>query len=269
VNDTASLLDDYRARLRAASCDLPPPVRDELLDDVEAHLAELRATSPSREATLAALERLGSPEQVAAAATVELGSAPPPPAGATPAWTPPPVPTRRSIRALDVTAVVLLLIGGLVLPVVGWVVGVVLLWASGTWNWREKLLGTLVFPGGLLTPFLFAFLPGQSCSSGFTTDDQGNVIETFDEVCEGFAFAPWLGITLLGRPGRRSGGGRRAAAAPCDGPGACRRGRQRHAAGLTAGPTAGQAAGQMAPISASAARHLSWSRASGMGLRSV
>jgi hypothetical protein len=197
VNDTASLLDDYRARLRAASSDLPPPVRDELLDDVEAHLAELRATSPSREATLAALERLGSPEQVAAAATVELGSAPPPPAGATPAWTPPPVPTRRSIRALDVTAVVLLLIGGLVLPVVGWVVGVVLLWASGTWNWREKLLGTVVFPGGLLTPFALLLLGGQTCYSSDVVDEATGVVTRSAEVCEGFAFAPWLGIPLV------------------------------------------------------------------------
>jgi hypothetical protein len=196
VNDTAPLLDDYRARLRAASADLPPPVRDELLDDVEAHLAELRATSPSREATLAALERLGPPEQVAAAATVELGSAPPPPANA---WAPPPVPVRRSVRALDVTAVVLLLVGGFLLPGVGWVVGVLLLWASASWTTGEKLLGTFVVPGGLLAPVLFAFLPvgGQTCSSGVTMDDQGRVIETFDEVCEGFAFAPWLGFSIL------------------------------------------------------------------------
>jgi hypothetical protein len=221
VNDTASLLDDYRVRLRTASAGLPPQVRDDLLDDVEAHLAELRATSPSREATVAALERLGPPEQVAAAATVELGSGSPPPTGVGPAWTPPPAgtpaaawapppagtpaaawapppaPTRRSIRALDVTAVVLLLVGGFLVPAVGWVVGVVLLWASVSWTTGEKLLGTFVVPGGLLAPVLLALLPGQSCSSGVSMDDQGDVIETFDEVCEGFAFAPWLGITLL------------------------------------------------------------------------
>jgi hypothetical protein len=197
VNDTASLLDDYRARLRAASAGLPPQVRDELLDDVEAHLAELRATSPSREATLVALERLGPPEQVAAAATVELGSAPPPPADATPAWTPPPVPVRRSIRALDVTAVVLLLVGGLVLPVVGWVVGVVLLWASTTWNGREKLLGTLVFPGGLLTPLALLLFPGQTCMSSEVVDEATGVVTRTAEVCEGFAFTPWIGIPLV------------------------------------------------------------------------
>jgi hypothetical protein len=197
VNDTASLFDDYRARLRAASVDLPPQVRDELLDDLGAHLAELRATNPSREATLAALERLGSPEQLAAAATVELGSAPPPPPDATPVWTPPPVPVRRSVRALDVTAVVLLLVGGLLLPGVGWIVGVLLLWASASWTTGEKLLGTFVVPGGLLAPVLLTFLPAQTCSSGVTMDDQGRVIETFDEVCEGFAFAPWLGIPIL------------------------------------------------------------------------
>lgn len=197
MNDTASLLDDYRARLRAASAGLPPQVRDELLDDLEAHLAELRATSPSREATVAALERLGTPEQVAAAATVELGSAPPPPAGASPAWTPPAVPVRRSIRALDVTAVVLLLVGGLVLPVLGWLVGVVLLWASTTWNWREKLLGTLVFPGGLLTPFALLLFGGETCSFTEVVDESTGAMVRSNEVCDGFSFAPLLGIPLV------------------------------------------------------------------------
>jgi hypothetical protein len=196
VNDTASLLDDYRARLRAASVGLPPQVRDELLDDVEAHLAELRATSPSREATLAALERLGPPEQVAATATVELGSAPPRPVGEPDVWTPPPVPTRRSIGALDVTAVVLLLVGGLVLPVIGWVIGAVLLWASATWNRREKLLGTLVIPGGLLTPLALLLVGGQTCSYTEVTDDATGLVTRSGEVCEGFAFAPWVGIPL-------------------------------------------------------------------------
>ena len=37
---------------------------------------------------------------------------------------------------------------GSLIPVLGWAVGVVLLWSSGRWRPSEKLLGTLIVPGG-------------------------------------------------------------------------------------------------------------------------
>ena len=55
-------------------------------------------------------------------------------------------------RRGEVAALWLLLIGGIVLPVLGWIIGVVILWASERWTRREKLIGTLVVPGGLLLP---------------------------------------------------------------------------------------------------------------------
>ena len=59
----------------------------------------------------------------------------------------------------DLLAVVGLVIGSLVLPVVGWLVGLVLLWRSRSWTTPEKLLGTLVWPGGLLLPLALPLLP--------------------------------------------------------------------------------------------------------------
>jgi hypothetical protein len=50
----------------------------------------------------------------------------------------------------------MLSIGGVIVPVLGWVVGVVLLWGSDLWSRREKLLGTLVVPSGLLLPIFAA-----------------------------------------------------------------------------------------------------------------
>jgi hypothetical protein len=50
-------------------------------------------------------------------------------------------------------AIGLLLVGGFAIPVAGWVLGVGLLWISRAWTPREKLVGTLVPPGGLLAPF--------------------------------------------------------------------------------------------------------------------
>lgn len=46
------------------------------------------------------------------------------------------------------TALLLLPFGGLLIPLVGWLVGVVLLWRSRVWTRLDKLIGTLVVPGG-------------------------------------------------------------------------------------------------------------------------
>jgi|ERR1039458_3801142 hypothetical protein len=51
-----------------------------------------------------------------------------------------------------------LLIGGFLGMGLGWVLSGGALWAAPTWAHREKLLGTLVFPGGLMGAFYFASL---------------------------------------------------------------------------------------------------------------
>ena len=71
-----------------------------------------------------------------------------------------PSPGHRRGLGLEVAAVVMLTLGSLI-PVIGWAVGVVLLWNSSPWRRSEKLLGTLIFPGGpglalLLGPVAFA-----------------------------------------------------------------------------------------------------------------
>jgi hypothetical protein len=59
--------------------------------------------------------------------------------------------------------IVWLLFGCLVFGV-GWLVGVNLLWRSPTWTRSEKLLGTLVLPGGLL--WAFSLAPRQVAAPG-------------------------------------------------------------------------------------------------------
>lgn len=72
-----------------------------------------------------------------------------------------PTPTRATrIPPRDLLAIVALVVGSLVLPVLGWLVGLVLLWTSATWTVREKLAGTLIWPGGLLVPLALPLLPG-------------------------------------------------------------------------------------------------------------
>ena len=50
---------------------------------------------------------------------------------------------------MEIAAVILLLVGGFFF-LVGWIVGCVLLWASPRWRWTDKLLATLVWPGGFV-----------------------------------------------------------------------------------------------------------------------
>lgn len=81
---------------------------------------------------------------------------------------------------LETVALLLLLVGGF-FYVVGWFAGVVLLWLSRVWTRRDKVIGTLVVPGGLLLPVLLLLgrvAPGgtsgaclvsnvrQACASG-------------------------------------------------------------------------------------------------------
>jgi hypothetical protein len=61
--------------------------------------------------------------------------------------------------------VVLLLIGGGVVPILGWFAGVALLW-DRVWTLRDKLVGTLIVPGGLALPLFLGVvvLDVQECS---------------------------------------------------------------------------------------------------------
>jgi hypothetical protein len=128
----------------------------------------------------AVLDQLGTPEEIVRAA------GPTPDDAAL-------HPSASPLGTLEIVAIIALLVGGLVIPVLGWLVGVVLLWLSPRWKTGDKLLATLVWPGGLLAPVVvFAvlgatalFAVGSVCSTdGATTQ------------CTPPPIPPWLAITL-------------------------------------------------------------------------
>jgi len=138
------LVADYLNRLAAAAVSLPADRRAELFEEISVHIAEARtvrdrAADTASLAVADVLERLGQPEDIvrAAAEDGEPDAAIPTPAERAP---------RR--RVLDTGTVVLLLVGGLLIGL-GWIVGVFMLWASPRWRTSDKLVGTLVWPGGL------------------------------------------------------------------------------------------------------------------------
>jgi uncharacterized membrane protein len=165
------LVDDYLKRLRRELTGLPRERRRELEQEISEHIAEARATlSAQNEAEIRTLlDRIGDPADIAAEARERFGVAP------------------RRTGAVEIGALILLPIGGILLPVLGWIVGVILLWASQVWTTRDKLIGTLVLPGGLLVPV----------GLGFIADSGGACVETSQGVdtCSG-GTGP-LGIAAL------------------------------------------------------------------------
>lgn len=131
-NDADRLVEDYLRRLADAAEPLPEGRRTELVVEVTAHIAEARAEGAVSEGEVREmLTRLGSPDEIVAAATdgLVLVDAPP------------------RFRTRDVAALLFLTCGGF-LFLGGWFIGVALLWSSDRWTKREKWLGTLIWPFG-------------------------------------------------------------------------------------------------------------------------
>jgi hypothetical protein len=125
------------------------------------------------------LDRLGEPEDIVAAA---LESSP---AAESVLVAEPPS------TGLELAAALLLTVGSFI-PLIGWAVGAVLLWGSRRWSTGEKLLGTLVVPGGPgMALWLGLFFPGQTCVH---TD---GLAGTTDTECSGFSLSPWIGVPLF------------------------------------------------------------------------
>jgi uncharacterized membrane protein len=137
----------YLQELEAELHDLPANRRQELLDEVGEHIAAARAElDPETEAGVRTLlERLGDPADIAAEVRERSGVPSPP--------------TRPATPRLEIAALVLL-----VIPFLGWVVGVVVVWLSRLWTIGDKLVGTI---GGL--SWVAAGLGGIMTSAGGST----------------------------------------------------------------------------------------------------
>ena len=150
------LVAEYLKRLNDELRGLPRARRRELIDEISGHIAEARADHEAEdEATIRTLlDRLGEPNEIASEAAERPGA------------------ESRKAGWKEIGALILLPIGGILLPVFGWVVGVVLLWVSDTWSMRDKLIGTLLFPGGLLVPLGLGLVAEEGGACGSVVNPQ-------------------------------------------------------------------------------------------------
>jgi uncharacterized membrane protein len=136
------LVDRYVKHLEVELDDLPRDRRREIVDEIAGHIAEARAglEHESEVDVRNILEGLGDPADIAEDARERFEVRPTVQAQPfKPGW-------------MEVAALVFLLIGGLIIPMFGWIIGVVLLWVSNAWNVRDKIIGTVFVPGGLVLP---------------------------------------------------------------------------------------------------------------------
>ena len=120
---TDHLIDDYLRRLEHAAAHMQRARRTELVAEIRGHIET--ALSQEQAANEAAvrnvLDRLGPPEDIVEAAE------------------PPPPPGDRRSGVLEIIALL-----ALIVPVVGWLIGTILVFVSRAWSQRDKVIGAIL-----------------------------------------------------------------------------------------------------------------------------
>lgn len=128
---------------------LPAEQSEEILFGIREHISEAQARGG--QSTAEVLISLGSPDDVVAGLAI--------PGMPVPRVAPPaPRPAYQS-SALWVVATAILLPFGVLLAGVGWLFGVAGLWMGTRWKVWEKIMGTVIFPGGVLGSFYLLVTP--------------------------------------------------------------------------------------------------------------
>src|SRR3954447_5160083 len=139
------LVAGYLRSLEGAAKVLPRREREELVGEIRTHLDEAVPPGATEADVRNALDSLGAPWDIVVAAGGEKTT------------------VRRGPR--EIFALLLLLTGGFPVPILGWFVGLGLLIWSPLWSARQKWLGALVWPGGLLGLLVLVTIPMSAAST--------------------------------------------------------------------------------------------------------
>jgi hypothetical protein len=177
--ETDHLIDDYLRRLEHAAAHMQRARRAELVTEIRGHIeTALHQEQAAGEAAVRnVLDRLGPPEEI-----VEAAEPPPPPSG-------------RRAGALEIIALV-----GMIVPIIGWLIGTILVFASQAWSRRDKLIGTLL----LLLPIIvmgLGFVAGGGPNGGEASAPVGDTLPAGEPGAEPANLGPAeLVLFVLGVP---------------------------------------------------------------------
>lgn len=122
------LIDGYLTAVRDATRSLPRGQQETIVGDLESHIEQALPAGAGEAEVRTVLDRLGSPASIAAEA------------GATK--------TNGPSRIKEIIGLIGISVGSLFIPIIGWVVGLVLVWMSPVWSKVQKMAATLIWPGG-------------------------------------------------------------------------------------------------------------------------
>jgi len=173
----------YLSQLEKALADVPVDVRDEIMAGIREELDRLDAA-----AAAVRIETLGDPEFIAAEARSEAAGS---------SLVEPVDTTELEPRWIPVLAALLVAFGGVIVPVVGWLVGIAMVWMSKTWRARDKWIATLTpFVAVCMFALVFALIgsaSGPSSGPGMpSTGDFGA-----NPLIPGIYSAMWSSIVLV------------------------------------------------------------------------
>ena len=121
--ETDHLIDDYLRRLEHAAAHMQRARRTELVAEIRGHIetALAQEQAAGEAAVRNVLDRLGPPEEIVEAAE------------------PPSPPGDRRAGALEIVALL-----ALIVPLIGWLIGIILVFASRVWSRRDKVIGAIL-----------------------------------------------------------------------------------------------------------------------------
>jgi hypothetical protein len=148
VVDGEALVRDYLGRLDTAASRLGVGRRAELAGEVRDHIATALTEAGRRDELTVrnVLERLGPPEEIVAAESEPDALAP---SGV----------ARSPWGAIEIIALLLLTVGGVLLPVIGPLLGLLFVWLSSQWTRRQKIIATAIAVVLVALPVIIFFAP--------------------------------------------------------------------------------------------------------------
>lgn len=153
---TPQIVKSYLAELERALGGVPDEVGREILAGIAEELSGLDAANAAER-----IELLGDPAFIAAEARTE--------AGVEPQTTDTPMPVPGDPRWYTVLASLLVALGGVVIPVLGWVFGIAMVWLSKTWRRWEKWVATLTPAVAALAALSPGLIAAGAAGSGAMT----------------------------------------------------------------------------------------------------